>query len=121
MPNMLESGAAWLGGKLKASAGRTVSVSVGPQVVHGLIGFVSVNDYEVTDSEGFMTRVQRHDWSFESEDLEGLKYKDGPTVTITDQNGERFEVGPVGDRPAVENLDTSGVLVMLHSRKVSNA
>lgn len=75
-------------------------------------------EYEVTDSEGFMTKVEVVDWQVRRAEFGDLDPKFGE---LTRESGERYELLPVGDRPAVEVLDDFGGQLLMHTKKVSNA
>lgn len=120
MPNLMQSGAAWLGAQLKTSAGLSVVVQQGKRTVEGLTGWVGKHDHLVVDAEGFTTSVTSHDWEFVAADLpSGFEFRVGAVITAT-INGveEKYEAVPLGKRPAIENKDTSGVMLVVHTNKV---
>lgn len=125
MPNMLQTGAAWLGQKLQASAGRSVTLQQGTTVIEGLTATLAAHDYDVMDADGFSTRVRSFDWIFVAADLvvDGVPFcfhaNGGAVVKETVGSVEtRYESMKVGTRPAAEDKDSSGVLVMVHTNKV---
>src|SRR3990172_7717189 len=119
MPNMLQTGAAWLGGQLKAHAGRTLSVQQGSTELQNLTATVALHDHEVIDSEGFATSVSSYDWLFVVADLPaGFEFRPGAVVTETlDGRKQKYEAMPLGGGPCFEPADASSVLLMLHTKK----
>lgn len=118
MPNLMQSGAAWLGERLKDAAGSVVSVKQFDAVVLADVTATrSAVPYEVANDEGFLQEVLIHDWAIVAADLGGVVLRDG--MRIADSDGVEYEVLPVGKRPAVEPMDTSGILLMVHTKKVA--
>jgi hypothetical protein len=83
------------------------------------------HEYEVIDDEsGLPTKVISYDWTFVASELaiadepvtprKGDRWK--PTIEGTE---ETYEVLPIGKRPCFERADTSGVLILVHTKKVS--
>ena len=125
MNNLLQEGAAWLGQQLQTSAGiEGVYVREASQT-DPIIGVPAELEYEVIDDEtGLPTKVVSYDWTFVAADL----VMGGPP--ITPRKGDRwkpdiggleetYEVLPIGKRPASERLDTSGVLILVHTKRVA--
>jgi hypothetical protein len=90
-----------------------------------LIGVPVQHEYEVIDDEtGLPTRVISYDWQFVKSELalgvepitprKGDRWK--PSVEGTD---EIYEVLPIGKRPCFERADSSGVLLIVHTKKVN--
>lgn len=75
-------------------------------------------EYEVADAEGFLTKVQSVDWQVRRAEFGSVEPKFGE---LTRSTGEKYELLPIGDRPAVEVLDDFGGQLLLHTKKVSNA
>jgi hypothetical protein len=118
MVNLMQRGAAWLGDRLKDSAGSVVSVKQADVVVVAEITATrSSVPYEVADDSGFLQEVLMHDWAVVAADLGDVTLRDG--TRIVDSEGVEYEVLPVGKRPAVEPLDTSGILLRVHTKKVT--
>jgi hypothetical protein len=118
MPNLMESGAAWLGARLKDAAGSLVSVKQADAVVIAEITATrSAVPYEVASDEGFLQEVLMHDWAITATDLGTVTLREGSR--IVDSEGVEYEVLPVGKRPAVEPLDTSGILLRVHTKKIT--
>lgn len=67
------------------------------------------HDYEVLDSEGFLTRLHSRDFVFAASDvvIDGTQYRPeaGNRIALTENSVAKvFEIMPVGDRPAAELL-----------------
>ena len=124
MANILQDGAAWLGGKLTAHAGHSVSLEQGSATLTGLTASVAMHDYEVIDSSGMLTAVLSYDWTFVAADLvaaggSGFELRKGAVVIETVSGvTRRYEAMPLGSKPAAERLDPSGILLTLHTKKV---
>lgn len=120
MPNLMQRGASWLGERLKSAAGRTVTLTQGDDELEDLTGWISKHEYEVDGPEGILTKVLSYDWQFVVADLGGLELREG--LEIKDiETGEFYESMKIDKRPAVENLDTSGLLVTVHCKLVEHA
>jgi len=118
----MQNAAAWLGGQLQTAAGRTVSIRQGTKTVTGIVAPVAMVEYQVALTEdSFPVAVQYYDWTFVRADLDtaGIELRDGAIVTET-LNGvaREYFAAPVGkDKPCVEDLDTSGILLTLHTKR----
>jgi hypothetical protein len=89
-----------------------------------ITGLPTQHEYEVVDDEtGLPTKVLSYDWRFVAAEL----LLDG--VPITPRKGDRwkptlegveeiYEVLPLGKRPCFVRADTSGVLLLVHTKKV---
>lgn len=118
MPNLMKNGATWLGARLKDAAGSVVSIAqFGAVVLSDVTATRSAVPYEVTNDEGFLQQVLMHDWALTAADLGEVTLREGSR--IVDSDGVQYEVLPVGVRPAVEPMDTSGILLMVHTKKVT--
>ena len=83
------------------------------------------HEYEVIDDEtGLPMKVTSYDWTFVAAELAIA------SVPITPRKGDRwkptieggeetYEVLPIGKRPCGERLDASGVLWLVHTKKVA--
>lgn len=123
MPNLLQTGAAWLGQKLQASAGRSVTLEQGTTTVTGLTGVMTEFEYEVIDEGDFTTKLLSCDWVFVAADLSEFgtppKLRSGAVVTeILNDCETKYEAMEIPGKQAVENKDSSGVLVTLHTKRV---
>lgn len=121
MGNMLEDGAAWLGEQLQAHAGRTVNIRQGKQTVSGIVATLAMKEYKIAGVDGFETEVTSCDWTFVRADLDtaGLVFRTGAVIEETVAGVlKKYEAMELGDRPAAEDLDTSGILITLHTKQV---
>ena len=121
--NFLQNGASWLGLQLQAHAGRTVRLEVGRDAVAEITATLVQANYEVDDQRGFRTEAQSYDWTFTASDIgfHGITLRKGAIVVEVDGDGveHKYEAMPFGQRHAVEPLDSSGILLTLHTKKVS--
>jgi hypothetical protein len=122
MPNLLQRGATWLGDRLSTSAGRSVVLHSQGRTL-SLTGWVSMHEYEVPDEAGGLVIVESWDWSFRTADLvlDGIhiKFDKGWQVRETLDGREiSYDAMPVGNKPVAEMLDTSGILTLLHTKKI---
>lgn len=121
MTNLLQDSAAWLGGQLQTAAGRTVDIRQGRQVVTGFVATLAMHDYTVADAEGFPTVVNSCDWTFVAADLiaAGITLRSG-TILRETLSGEvrEYEAMLIGTKECVEDLDSSGLLLTLHTKRI---
>ena len=89
-----------------------------------ITGIPVQHEYEVIDDEsGLPTKVLSYDWEFVASELviaeepvtprKGDRWK--PTIEGTE---EIYEVLPIGKRPCFERKEASGVLLVVHTKKV---
>ena len=82
------------------------------------------HEYEVIDDEtGLPTKVISYDWTFITSELliadelvtprKGDRWR--PEIEGVD---EIYEVLPIGKRPCFERADSSGVLLLVHTKKI---
>ena len=116
MPTLMQNAADWLGDRLKTAAGRTVTIRQGRTTLSDVTGWCSMHS-EMVDGEVLPIAIRSYDWSFKKEDLGTLKLRNGGTITET-LDGEQvvYEIIPMGDEPAMERMDTSGILVTVHTK-----
>lgn len=126
MTNMLQDGATWLGGQLRDSAGRTVTVQQGSTILsvdpsgNALAGIMSGHEHEILDDNGFQIKVLSYDWTFLATDLGSLELREGAIIRETlSGTVYEYEAMQFGHMPAVERLDSSGLLVLVHTKQVS--
>jgi hypothetical protein len=119
--NVLEEGTEWLAGELQAFASRAVTYRRGGLVSSPIAAVPAQQMYEVIDEEGFATSVQYFDWSIPASDLilGAARIEPRPGDRIIDGN-VAYDVLPVGKRPCAEPLDPAGILLLLHTRRVSS-
>lgn len=120
MSNLLQNGAAWLGTQMKSAAGRTVKIRQGENIYDAVTAWHATVDYQVLDSEGFATSLQSIDWRFVAEDLpDGFAFREGDIIEETVGDDVRFfEAMPLGNQPCSEDADSSGVLLIVHTKRV---
>ncbi len=123
MTNLLQDAAVWLGDRLKESAGRQVTYARGAGESEPITGTVVQHQYEVVENDGSITLILAYDWTFTASDVvvagSPIKPRAGDRIKET-LNGEaiEFEVLPIGKMPCSEWLDTSGILLLVHTKKV---
>lgn len=125
MSNLLQDGATWLAGQLKDHAGRSVVLRrQGQALTTTLTGTVVAQEYEVLDEEtGVVVTLLSYDWVFTASDykLAGVQATALPYDRFEETlNGAAvvFEVMPIGKKPCWEWFDTSGIMILVHSKKV---
>lgn len=124
MSNLLQNGAVWLAGQLKDHAGRSVVLSrKGATSSDPIIGTVAAVQYEVVDETGIVTLIKSFDWTFTAADvmLAGVQVEPRPGDRLAETlNGAavQYEVMDLGKKPAVEWLDSSGIMLLVHTKKV---
>lgn len=116
MTNLMQTGAALLGTQLKSVAGRVVTIRQGSTTLSVTAASVLRQEHEVMDREGFMTRIESFDWTLVTADLEGLSIRAG--AELSEADGSKYEVMPLGDMPPVVPSDTSNLLQIVHTKKV---
>ncbi len=117
----MQRGAAWLGQQLQANATRTVQIEQGTQTLTSIVAWCCKQEYEVIDDQGFLTTHLCHDWNFVAADLGSLVLRAGAEVTeVVNGVTVKYEAMGIGKKPAVEMLDTSGILLTLHTKRVAN-
>lgn len=125
MSNLLKSGAAWLGQKLKSYAGHSVRLIVGAQSIAELTATVNNQTYDLIEANGTITSVISYDWTIVAADLidddTGEPIELRPACYIEETIGctvHRYEAMKLGSRKCVEPFGASGVLLLLHTKKV---
>lgn len=123
MSNILQDGAAWLGEQLKAVAGVTVAYHRASSSISDVTATVSLHEYEVLDTDGIMVLIKSRDYIVHAADL----VLSGSTITpragdrIVETIGgvsQTFEIMPLGAQKEYEPLDTDGVLLRIHTKKI---
>lgn len=119
----MQRGASWLSDRLQAAAGRTITYRRN-QLTVSITGVSVLNEYEAVDDDGFRTTLQIHDWLFAPEDIvlrsETITPRPGDRITET-LSGVTvvYEVTPIGDAPCVEWVDTSGIMIRVHTKRIT--
>ena len=123
MPNLMQRGAAWLGEKQKVASGRTVRIRRQQQQTAPIIGWVHKHEYDEIGDDGIATTVVMDDWTFTAADIviggNQVELRDNDMIVET-LNGVEilYQVSPVRGHRSVEWLDTSGILLLVHSNRV---
>ena len=124
--NLMQRGASFLGSKLQTAAGRTVTIRQQQRVSAPITGWVASHQYQEVGGDGSVTVVVIDDWTFVSSDVviggEQIEPREGCEIVETlDGFENKYEVLPVQNRPCTEWLDTSGILLLVHSKRVGRA
>lgn len=123
MTNILQDGAAWLGGQLKDHAGVSITYARGTNSV-SITATVTLHEYEVVDTEGFGITAVSRDYIVHAADLVVA----GSTITpragdrITETVGgvsQTFEVMALGQLKEHEPVDSDGLLLRIHTKKIA--
>lgn len=123
MTNILQDGAAWLGGQLKDHAGTSITYQRGA-LSATLTGTATLHEYEVVDQDGFSTTVLSRDYIVHAADLvlSGAEIAPRAGDQITETIGGvacSFEVMPLGMKKEYEPVDRDGLLLLIHTKKVA--
>ena len=120
MTNLMQTAAAWLGSQLSVHAARSVVVIQGQRLLDAIDAWCSRQSYEVTDSEGFATTAVSYDWQFVASDLpDDFVFREGAIFQETLGGVVRkYEAMPMASQPCYEDLDDSGVLLTVHTKRV---
>jgi hypothetical protein len=117
MPTLFQRSATWLGTRLQNAAGRTATYTRYSGTTVALTAVPSVHAYEVVD-EGIHTLVTSWDFVIPRDDL-GFDPAQGDQITETlNSVATVYEVQPIGSLPCFEWLDSSGLLLKVHTKKV---
>jgi hypothetical protein len=123
MTNLLQDGAAWLGGQLKDHAGTSITYQRGVSTVT-ITATATLHEYEVVDQEGFSTTVLSRDYLVHAADLVlgGAEIAPRSGDLIAETIGGvacTFEVMPLGMKKEYEPVDRDGLLLRIHTKKVA--
>lgn len=121
--NILQDGAAWLGGQLKDHAGLSVVYQRGASSV-SITATATMHEYEVVDDDGFGIVMLSRDYIVHAADmiLSGAEIapRAGDRITETIQGVVCvFEVMALGQKHEYEPLDTDGLMWLIHTKKVA--
>lgn len=124
MTNILRRGATWLGTKLQTAAGRTVRIKRRGKLSAEITATVASKEYEVPDSDGIPQKILHFDWTFVTSEIvletNAVDLRSGDWIIETLSGVEQiFEVLPIGKMPCVEWADTSGILTLVHTKRVA--
>ena len=90
-----------------------------------ILGVPVQHEYEVNDDEtNLPIKVVFYDWIFTAADLvlggNSITPRSGDRWTSTIEGElETYEVLPIDKRPCFERQDTSGILLVVHTKKIS--
>ena len=123
MSNLLQDGATWLGEQLKEVAGVTIAYQRGAAASSDITATVSLHEYEVLDTDGIMILIKSRDYIVHAADLvigsDTITPRSGDRIVETIGGTEQtFEIMPLGAQNEYEPLDTDGVLLKIHTKKV---
>ena len=123
MTNMMQDGAAWLGGQLKTAAGVSVTYTRGTNSVT-LTAVPTLHQYEIVDDEGFGISMLSRDYLIHAADLilagAEIAPRAGDRIAETiDGVAQTFEVMPLGQKHEYEPADPDGLLLIVHTKKVA--
>lgn len=123
MTNILQDGAAWLGGQLNDHAGLSVVYQRGASSV-SITATATMHEYEVVDDDGFGIVMLSRDYIVHAADmiLSGAEIapRAGDRITETIQGVVCvFEVMALGQKHEYEPLDTDGLMWLIHTKKVA--
>ena len=124
MPNLMQSGASWLAGKLQSSAGVSVVYHRGATQSGTITATPSQHEYDVIGTDDMLTSVLSYDWTFTAADIaisgSAIQPRPGDRI-VASVNGvsQTYEVSPMKPKPCFERLDTSGILLFVHSKLVA--
>jgi len=121
MTNVLQKGAQWLSDQLKQCAGRMVTISDGINTVFNVTATMALADYETLDDEGFPLTVRSFDWVIAAADIGDVAIRAGTRISESIIGGSNtYEITPLSNRPAAEDNDTSGIMLLVHSKRVAS-
>lgn len=119
MPNLLAEGAAWLAGQLADHAGQSVKILRGATESGPVTGTPVQQDYELV-VDGMVTVVTLWDWTFTTASLPWTMRAGDRLKTMLLDSDVQYEVVPIAKRPCTELLDTSGVMTLVHTKRIAN-
>lgn len=122
MADLLDTGAAWLAGKLQTHASQSVTYRRGSQDIgSNLKATYGQTTFEQDAGNGGVLRWEAKDFIFTAADLtlddEVTKPERGDK--ITDHNGNTFEVLGSNGEPCFKYADGSRLLVRIHTKQVA--
>lgn len=123
MPTLIERGVTFLGDKMQSAAGRTVTVRRGIYTSANITAWHHTKQYQEVGEDGLITSISMEDWTFVASELivNGTVIEPRPGDTIMETlNGQQihYEVLPTETKRATEWLDTSGHLLLVHTKRV---
>jgi hypothetical protein len=121
MPTRVENAIARLWTRLESRDGRAIEYQHGEGIrLCGLTAIPMDEEYEVSDDNGVMTKMQVTDWLLKRSVLANVIPKNGDRISLfRDDTQETYEVLPIGSRPCCEPHDNAGVMVVVHTKKIT--
>jgi len=119
--NLLRRGSKWLTGQMAEHASEPVTYRQGSVSVLIPSAMRIRRDVEVMDDDGMMTWVQVHEFRFEMRWLAAQQIgpRKGDLITETiDGDERRFEVMPVGGKPAWKDASNDGHWISVMTKAV---
>ena len=121
--NILQDGAAWLGGQLKDHAGVSITYTRGANSV-SITATATLREYQIVDDEGFGIVMLSRDYIVHAADLilsgAEIAPRAGDQITETIRSvSETYEVMPLGQKKEYEPFDQDGTLLLIHTKKVA--
>ncbi len=108
-------------GSLNQLAGEPVNLlRAGAQMLGPVSAVPDLVNYEVIDEQGMLTSVASYDWLFTATDLAGLPSppRTGDRIAATVGDAQ-YEVMPIGQKPCAEPAEPDGILLVVHTKRVS--
>lgn len=120
---MLRDGATWLAGQLQDHAGDAVVFCRGATEIP-CTAVRNRAEYEIQDELGLVTQVTVDDFTFVAADLvigeSEIEPRPGDLVKATVRGATwTFEVMDVGSRRCCEFADASGVMLLVHTKRIN--
>jgi hypothetical protein len=117
MENILDDGASWLADQLADHVQRSVRFIRRAVISDEVFGTPQLQQYEVLD-DGVPTTVTIWDWIFRTADLPwellpGDRFQETRRGVVIN-----YEVRPLDKTPCTQELDTAGLMTVVHSKKV---
>jgi hypothetical protein len=108
-----------LASRLQDRDGRSVRYQQGSIIIDGKKAVPTDETYKVQDSDGFYTNIQSTDWIWTTADLSDLKPRPGDRISFHRDGIEHvYEVFPIEKLPCAEWHDNSGVMTVIHTKKI---
>lgn len=112
-----ERGATWHATRLKVGAGVSVTIRRRGES-QTATGWLAAVLYDVLD-DGVMTVVTFHDWNFARADLDWLPQQGDEITATINSVARKFVVQPPPNGKAVEDKDSSGIGVVVHTDEIT--
>lgn len=123
MTTLLQRGVTAFSSRIKTAAGRSVTITRQSNSTATITGACASNAYSEVGEDGLQTSVTYDDWTFTAADIvissTTVEPRDGDVITET-INGDtvKWEVLPLQNKPCTEWLDTTGTLLLVHTRRI---